>query len=431
MKNVYIILLTLAMGSSYTVSAQAIPDASAATGFIVSFKNFEKDSVSVGTSTTASVTNGTLTVTVPAAEPHKAAVINLYDVTASNEPLVMNFSEAIYVKLKAPYGTFIKVYPINVNQQTMSDSGFAARQKVVCSSGAQWYKFDYTGVLFTDISQIAIQPDFTTSKLSDVTFSIDSVLIGNTNYTPHVQPYQVPRTFTLPLTTLSHYYALGSDSATLVPDGIKLHFTETIAANRGINFKINSGSGDDRYIDITDIPYVVIGYKDASNDTLKVNFKYGSANTLVYNLQNVVINGTGTTTIDFSGIAFATFDEVSEFQLFLNNERSGKGTIVLTQLQAGEENISQNCTTPSVNVSDPKLREVKSEIYPNPASAGEALRVGEDFSNVEILNLNGNTVASLNVDQNHVWMPQHLKPGMYVMVMKGKQLKSHTKLQIK
>lgn len=399
----------------------------------IGFGNFNSSRIHSSPQVGTQLKNGKLIIQIPKEAPSPKILLDLYpddtifDLTANSH---------VYIKIKGNYGSFVRLFPVSTAGSSLPDSGVTSRQKLRCSSAAQWAKYPFVGDTLSNgksldnIKQLGIAPDFGTGATQDLVFEIDSILLGSVGYEPLLPSYMAPEGKVWALNSLESYSSSGADYAQVGADGLQLHFSEQKSSLKGINFKINAGYGDDDYINMSYYPILVVGYKGASNDTLRVNLITAPSNTVIPSQISKKINGDGTTSIDFSSLSsLYSFDKVKAIQLFLNDNNSSSGMLTLTALEAGMGIPEENCSG-VIGIFDSKIIENQSIVYPNPSTANEPLMVGTSTQLVEFNNLTGTHMATVRATDGYITIPNELKPGLYILTVKGNQGPSYAKLKV-
>lgn len=400
----------------------------------ISFSNFDINQVHVSPQVGKQIKDGKLIINIPKGTDAPKVILDLY---ADDSVLNLTVQPVINIKAKSAYGTFLRLFPIDGSGATQPDTGITNRQKIRCSSAFQWLHHQLindtlsNGQHFDHITQLGIAPDFAMAASQDLVLEIDSILLGDVGYTPLLPTYAVPEGKVWTLNNLQGYESFGTDYAEVVNDGLQLHFSETRPSFKGIRFNISTGSGDDSYIDINTYPIVVVGFKGASNDTLRANLITSPPSTVISNLAYQKINGDGTTSIDFSSLSsLYSFDKIATIQLLLNPSNSSTGTFTITSLEAGMGAPPENCSG-TIGILDSKVADKQTVAYPNPANTDEQLTVEPTADWVEFRSLNDTHMATVEVQSGHVQIPDGLTPGLYILKIASVQGTSYTKLQIK
>lgn len=399
----------------------------------IGFSNYNIDRVQTSPQVGKQINNGKLIINIPKGAPAPKVTLDLF---VGDSTLDLTSNDRIHIKLKSEYGTFIRVFPIDADGFTLPDTGALSRQKVRCASAFQWSQHDLVkdtltnGAPLNNLKRLGIAPDFGTGPVTDVVLEIDSILLGAVDYTPTLPSLDVPEGKVWALNNLDGIYSFGANTTEVVTEGLRLEYKEQSASNKGIQFKIKSSYGDDDYINMSNYPFLVVSFKGASNDTLRANLVTSPNNSIIPNQAFKKIDGEGTTSISFSHLtSLYSFDKISEIQLFLNDNNSSSGTLILTALEAGMGMPMENCSG-AIGIFDTKISSHQTTVYPNPVAANQLLEVGTSYKVVSFSNIDGTEVNALAVESGHVSIPSSLKPGLYLLRLTGVDGVFYSKLQI-
>lgn len=381
----------------------------------------------------------------------------IYKLIAGNVPaggMDISSNPVIYLKMKGTVGDLIKVsmknkaYNDDVSGLDVKEryfSGYSIRQKITCSD-YRWYKFDFTSVFaqeapnYTDvtgtnvaatknhISSIELNND---ADLTGRNYSIfiDSLVMGNTAYKPAV-PNKLATVFYGDFTNAYYRgYQPGTNSVTVANNEMTMNIGATSKANEGIQYQLNNGS-QNAFFNIEDYRIVQARIKANAGDTIQVNLLYGKNYSYIdgWNYKKILkTSAYEDLSFDFTP-SLSAMDSVYLVEFIHNPLSTGAATFYMNYLKIGNE--SETCQD-AVAVNDPTLQVIEAKVYPNPVEVGASITISHEFETVEILNLNGTHIATLQTDAQMVNLPSSLKAGMYIMVMKGQENKAFVKFQVK
>lgn len=450
----------------FAAHAQLLPNEDSPVGFLY---DFNKDNYTYYTSeyvpsgvAAGSITTEDNNLKYTGTSNSSTFQLQLYKTVAGGVPgagVDISANPVVYLKIKGKVDDVLEMaiknksyYDANTDETIPERyfGGYTIRQKITCSDYS-WYKFDFTKVFaqqapdYKDVTGTDTSATknhiymFEFSNKGNLTgranyeFVIDSVILGKTGVTPTLPANSLPTLFNGDFTNDWFRGSQPGGNTISVSGGVMTcNISASAKSNQGIQYQLNDGSKNQLY-DISSYPKVVASVKAAVGDTILVNLISKSDYTLFVSgwdaLKVLKSNDFETLTFDFTGLADAAMGtkEVYLVEFVHNPKTTGAATFYMNSLTLGK--ATEKCSV--VGVKDEKLTEIQTDVYPNPAAAGETITLSNKFNTVDFVNLQGMTLATVNTQNQSVQIPSELNAGMYIMVMKGKDVKSYAKFQIK
>jgi hypothetical protein len=214
-------------------------------------------------------------------------------------------------------------------------------------------------------------------------------------------------------------------------ENVFTYTAQNVKDNYETNYEIYGNAGKIS-LDIRKNPFIQASISGNVGDTLRFNLKKSDFTFIDGYDYLKVITATGyqNYTFDFTPKA-ATLTNIAEISMNLYPKVPKTASwFKMSSLVVGGD--VEFCSFPTGIVETVFATPNKASFYPNPVSAGEKVSVvGTAAQTVQVVDVLGSTNLTLPISNNQFTIPESLKSGLYVIVLKGDKTSSTAKLQVK
>lgn len=336
------------------------------------------------------------------------------NVDATSEPVV-------YLKMKGAIGDKVT---LNLKDKSFTaylvgdDWSDAAYTEEISCEDYRWYKFDYAAKS-AEIDEVrSIEIVINNGKSGAATVWVDSLILGEVNYTPSIPQDIVDVRWDVDLSV--PWFTTADPAGTPIADNIleldtnnfyQATIASTSPAHKGVQFTINDASGYLK-LDISENPFVRTVIKGTPGDTVRINLFYTDDFFFVnsYKIHVFASSDYEEVIFDYSD-SESPLSEVNLVEMILNPNSQVDGVFFVQELTVGDYEAT-GCNSDAVSGVFNNIAKVNTlSFYPNPVTDG-AIYFEKELTNITVFDMLGEAkLTSAKANSLHV---SQLSTGVYM-----------------